>query len=308
MMRAEEGMRPLPMGGLAMAGLAGPLAAAPAPEPQAMGRHNRIIDLLAGREVVFGWFAPAPTPEAARRAATDPLMDFVLIDMASPRAYDPAAIHAFEQAMLEAGLHTNPNTHPLAVRLPVFHDDPAAARTRVSAILNMGAHAIVFPGMETAGEAAQAINAMRYARAGVPAAEARAPGFGIAPGYWGMSDQEYEMRADVWPQNRVGELASIVIVESELGLRNSRAITKLRPTIAFAGPGTRRSVMKGDMARVEAAIQTQLASCKELDVPCGITANAGDVERRIREGFRVIIIDDRDWPETIAAGRKAARR
>jgi len=67
-------------------------------------------------------------------------------------------------------------------------------------------------------------------------------------------------------------------------------------------------VMKGDMARVEAAIQTQLASCKELDVPCGITANAGDVERRIREGFRVIIIDDRDWPETIAAGRKAARR
>jgi hypothetical protein len=66
--------------------------------------------------------------------------------------------------------------------------------------------------------------------------------------------------------------------------------------------------MKGDMAKVEAAIQTQLASCREFDVPCGITANAGDVERRIREGFRVIIIYDRDWPETIRIGRKAAGR
>jgi 2-keto-3-deoxy-L-rhamnonate aldolase RhmA len=273
-----------------------------------MGRHNRIIDVLAGQNVVFGWFAPAPSAEHAKRAAADPLMDFVFINMESPRAYDPPAIHAFEQAMLEAGLHTNPNTHPIAVRIPPFHADPAAGRTRVSEVLNMGAHAVVFPGMETAEEATRAIAAMRFAKAGVPAGDARPAGFGIAPGYWGMSDQEYEMRADVWPQNRVGELASIFIIESETGLRNSRAIVDARPTIAFAGPGTLRGVMKGDMAKVEAAIQSVLASCTDANVPCGITANAADVERRIKEGFRAIIIYDRDYAETIKIARKAAGR
>ena len=43
-------------------------------------------------------------------------------------------------------------------------------------------------------------------------------------------------------------------------------------------------------------------------MPCGITANATDVARRIQEGFRVIIIYDRDYPETIKVGRAAAGR
>jgi 2-keto-3-deoxy-L-rhamnonate aldolase RhmA len=235
-------------------------------------------------------------------------MDFVFLNMESPRAYDPAAINAFEQAMLEAGLHTNPNTHPIVVRIPPFHADPAAGRTRVSEVLNMGAHGVVFPGMETPEEASRAINAMRFAKAGAPAAEARPAGFGIAPGYWGMSDQEYEMRADVWPQSRVGELTSIFIIESERGLQNSRAIAKLRPTILFAGPGTLRGVMQGDLAKVEAAIQTVLAAGRDAGVPCGITANAKDVEQRIQQGFRAIIIYDRDYAGTIGIARKAAGR
>ena len=50
------------------------------------------------------------------------------------------------------------------------------------------------------------------------------------------------------------------------------------------------------------------ATCKEFNVPCGITANAADIEKRIKEGFRVIIIYDRDYPETIKVGRAAAGR
>lgn len=62
------------------------------------------------------------------------------------------------------------------------------------------------------------------------------------------------------------------------------------------------------MAKVEAAIQTQLASCKEFNVPCGITTKATDVEKRIKEGFRVIIIYDRDYLETIRIAREVAGR
>lgn len=136
----------------------------------------------------------------------------------------------------------------------------------------------------------------------------RPAGAGDAPAFWGISDDEYKRKADVYPINPEGELASIFIVESVKGIENSREITRARPTVAFAGPGTLRRNLGGDMVKVENAIQTQLASCKEFNVPCGITANANDIEKRIKEGFRVIIIYDRDYPETIKIGRAAAGR
>ena len=45
-------------------------------------------------------------------------------------------------------------------------------------------------------------------------------------------------------------------------------------------------------AEVESAIQTVLSACKKHNVICGISADAGgrpEVERRIREGFKVIL-------------------
>ena len=278
-----------------------------ASEAQRPARHNRIVDLLSQNTVVFGWFSTARTletaPEAAQRAARDSQMDFVFNNMEAVRSYNPALIATFLHTMRDAGLRRNPNERPLALRLPVFHDDPAAARQRIAEMLNLGVHAIVFPGMESAEEGREALAAMRFAPNGT-----RPDAGGDAPGYWDVSAAEYKKKADVYPINPNGELASIFIIESEKGIANSREITKLRPTVAIPGPGTLRSVFKGDMEKVEAAIQTQLASCKEFNVPCGITANATDVAKRIEQGFRMIIIYDRDYEATIAAGRKAAGR
>jgi 4-hydroxy-2-oxoheptanedioate aldolase len=286
--------------------------AAPGGQTGRAARHNRIVDLLSQDKVVLGWFAPARTPEAAAKAVSDPLMDFVFINMEQVNSYRPAEVKAFLAAMVQGGLTANPNDHPLMARIPIFHDDPAAARTRVAEMLDLGVHALVFPDMESADEAAQAIGAMRYAQ---PATSryAQPPGLrpegtGEAPAFWGMSRAEYVKKADVYPLNPDGELASIFIVESEKGIANSREITRMRPTVAIPGPGTLRRVYQGDMVKVEQAIQTQLASCKEFNVPCGITANASDVERRIKEGFRLIVIYDRDYPQTIKVARQAAGR
>jgi 4-hydroxy-2-oxoheptanedioate aldolase len=265
-------------------------------------RHNRIIDLLSQNNVLLGWFAPARTAEAAKKAAADAEMDFIFFNMEQVQGYNPAELKSFMQA-LQDGAPKSPGSHPLMARLPVFHDDPAAARQRTAEILNLGAHAIVFPGMETREEAEQAIAAMRFTPSGTRPDDA-----GGAPAYWGMTAQEYKKKADVYPLNADGELASFFIIESEKGIANSREITRVRPTIATPGPGTLRRVYQGDMEKVENAIQTQLASCKEFSVPCGITANAKDIEKRLREGFRVIIIYDRDYPETIKAGRQLAGR
>lgn len=131
---------------------------------------------------------------------------------------------------------------------------------------------------------------------------------GDAPSFWGVSEREYRSKADVYPINPEGELASVFIVESEKAIANSREITRVRPTVAIPGPGTLSRVYNRDKVKVEAAIQTQLASCKEFGVPCGITAGPADVAKRIKEGFRVIIIYDRDYAATIAIGREVAGR
>ena len=199
-----------------------------------------------------------------------------------------------------------------AVSVDVYTDAYRVAGTvetrfsRVAEILNVGAHGIVFAGVETADEAAQAMASMRLAKN--HATGVRPAAFGEAPGFWGMSDQEYEMRADTFPINPVGELAAIFVIDSDAGVRNGREIAARRPTVLMMNAGALRGAMLGDAARAEAAIQAQLAICKELDVPCGIAATAADVARRVKEGFRVITIHDRDYPETIAAGRTAANR
>ena len=226
-------------------------------DAQQQNRRNRITDLLSQGKVVLGWFATARTPEAAAKAAADPQMDFVFLNMEQVESYKPDEVKAF--------LATLADSHPLMTRIPIFHDDPSAARQRVAEMLKLGVEAIVFPDMESADEARQALEATRNA-------------------------------------------ASIFIVESEKGIANSREITRERPTIAIPGPGTLRRVYNGDMAKVESAIQTQLASCKEFNVPCGITAGPADVANRIKEGFRMIIIYDRDYAETMKAARAAAGR
>jgi hypothetical protein len=251
------------------------IALGPGSHGQRLLRHNRIIGLLSENKVALGWFAPARTPEAARKAAADPAMDFVFLNMEQVSSYNPAEVKTFLNALREGS--TAAWAHPpLMLRLPIFHDDPPAARQRVAEVLKMGVEAIVFPDVESADEARQALDAMQKTR--------------------------------VHPHNSEAELASIFIIESEKGIANSREITRERPTVAIPGPGTLRRVFKGDMAKVESAIQTQLASCKEFNVPCGITANAGDVAKRIKEGFRLIIIYDRDYPETMKAAREAAGR
>lgn len=274
---------------------------------QPAARHNRIVDLLSQNKVVFGWFSTArnleSAPEAAERAAKDGRMDFVFINMEAVRSYHPPLVKTFLTTMKEAGLKRNPNDRPLMLRLPVVHDDPAAARQRIAETLNLGVHALVFPDMESADEARDALAAMRFAPNGTRPADV-----GDAPAYWDLTPAEYTRKADVYPQNPNGELASIFIIESEKGVANSREITQVRPTVAIPGPGTLARVYKGDAGKVEAAIQTQLASCKEFNVPCGITANPNDVAKRIEQGFRMIIIYDRDYEATMTAGRTAAGR
>ena len=132
------------------------------------------------------------------------------------------------------------------------------------------------------------------------------PKAGVAARYWGLTDEDYERRADLWPVNPAGELVSFMLIENQTGIDNVREIVSTEGvSMVSPGPGDLRRVYDGDMVAVERAIQAVLAACKEFDVPCGVTAGPDDVEKRLDEGFRVIIATA---PEAIAIGRRASGR
>lgn len=103
--------------------------------------------------------------------------------------------------------------------------------------LDLGAYGIVWPRISTSEEAYNAVAACRYPRlrdkphyepAGLrgdaPMAAAR---------YWGLSQQEYYKRADVWPLVPEGEILVALMIEDVKGVNNVEQILKDVPGIGL---------------------------------------------------------------------------
>lgn len=270
---------------------------------------NRMNALLADGKTVFGSFIDNKTPEGAGQVARNDLPDFVIYDTEhSP--YDITQIRVFMQFMLDPAGIVRRGT---AVNVPFFVRIPANGREMnqwmIKQLLDQGVHGIVAPHTETAEQAVNIVRAMRYPH--LPEAPDFEPnGFrGSGPGnavrWWGIPNAEYRARADVWPLDPRGELSSLLLVENQEGVKNVKAIAGTRGvSVVFAAPGDFSASYVGDRAAVETAIQTVLAACKEASVPCGITAGPQDVEKRIKEGFRVFVGGE----EMMEVGRRLAGR
>ncbi len=297
----------LPLAGAACGGPAGDSAsddasdmeAAPAAEDPA--RWNRIVTLLEAGEVVFGVFSGEQTPESASQRAGLELTDFVFYSMETG-PFDIPTMEAYQEALSAPDGRGPDNSHPLVLRIPPIRDGMDEAAERTAAGLDAGVYGIVFPHVETAGEAAHAVASMRPQSAG---GLRGAPAAGAARQF-GVSEAEYAARADVWPAHPDGELVNMLLIEDQVGVENALEIASTPGvSIVFPGPGDLRRAYEGDMEAVEAAIQTVLAACVEAGVPCGITAGPQDIAERIEQGFRVFIVTSE---EALAAGHQAAGR
>jgi 4-hydroxy-2-oxoheptanedioate aldolase len=297
-------------------------------------RINPLIELLEQKKPVFGLYAPRPGGGrgAAGDTAVRPAIDLAketLAYRASDFVFSGSmeggvdrglpAFKEFVDAMATAGALTktpSPRlTHPLVVKTPAIAPDPAKAIANISRQLNLGVSGIVFVEAESAEEVRQGLAAMRFKSKG----GTRPDDVGSAPAYWGMTEQEYKDRADLWPLNPKGELVNWTIVEGKEGLAHVREIAAVKGiSVLFPGAGTLRGVFTTTNAageRVfdrdahEKAIQQVLAACKEFNVPCGYPATADDIEQRMKQGFSVFIMN---WGEAgfkaVDIGRAAAGR
>lgn len=298
-------------------------------------RLNPVIELLEQKKPVFGVYAPSaggpgrrgggdavarPASDLARDALAYNATDFLFngsmeggLDRAWPAFTD------FVKAIAAAGAAGKMPflgvTRPLVVKTPKIAPDPAKAGDNISRQLNQGVGGIVFVEAESAEEVRQGLAAMRLKANG----GTRPDAVGGAPVYWGISEQEYRRKADLWPVNPDGELINWTIVESKEGLAHVREIAAVKGVgVLFPGAGTLRGVFSTtnaagervvDAAAHENAIQQVLAACKEFHVPCGYPANANDIETRMKQGFSVFIMNWGDQGfKAVEIGRKAAGR
>jgi 4-hydroxy-2-oxoheptanedioate aldolase len=315
---------------------------------QSPRRLNPMIELMTAGKPVFGLYAPsnrrqgapgargaqgagaqgaqsaqsAPQKTAAELAAdamansqTDFIFDGSMeggMERALPVFTD------FVKGMAASGSFKKRNgqlTHPLVVKMHEIAPDTKVATESIARQLNLGVSGIMFVSVESAAEAEAGIKAMRFRSKG----GTRAEDVGQAPALWGMSEQEYKARADLWPLNPNGELINWTIIESKAGLDRVREIAAVKGIgVLWPGAGTLRGLFsttdasgarKLDEAAWEAAIQKVLAACKEFKVACGYPANANDIELRMTQGFSVFVMNWGDAGfKAIEIGRKAARR
>lgn len=299
---------------------------------------NPVIQLLTEHKPVMGLYAPGNRGHAAAEGEMPPLVghdspqalaqktvaykssDFVFVGSMEyhfDEMYPEFA--SFATALREAGplSHTKPVSlaYPIIAKIPLIAPAPDQVVSHISKQLNAGTSGVMFVGAESAAEVQRGLAAMRFAANG----GTRPNEVGSAPAYWGMSEQEYRRKADLWPLNPQGELINWTIIESKEGLKHVREIAAVKGIgVLWPGAGTLRGVFSTtgsdgkrvlDQAAWEAAIQQVLAACKEFHVPCGFPAGPTDIEMRMQQGFSVFVSQfNETGMQAVAVGRQAAHR
>ncbi|NKF24144.1 HpcH/HpaI aldolase family protein [Solimonas marina] len=198
-------------------------------------RLNGIIRALeSGRGISFTSFMQAEIENAVAFAQAP--NDGVVFEL-EHNTWDIRALRVAMQFLLlrerivKMGSVANPMT-PL-VRIPASGSEMNQWFAKQA--LDLGAYGIVWPRISTAEEAYNAVAACRYPR--LPSAPLYEPkGLrGDAPmpaaRYWGLSQQAYYKKADVWPLVPDGEILVVLMIEDTTAIHNLETILKQVPGI-----------------------------------------------------------------------------
>lgn len=259
-------------------------------------RLNGIIKALEAGKNTFVCFAPGDAGNA-QIVATEKY-DGVVFEM-EHGAYDIKTLRDCLQYMLNRQQIVVSGSLAPAVT-PMVRIPPNGAEMNqwiAKQVLDQGVYGIVWPHISTVEEARNAVASCRYARpAGAPRYEP-AGQRGDAPAnaarYWGISQQEYYDRADVWPLDPKGEILVAIMCEDVVGLKNLPTILKEVPGIGAVIIG------EGDLSQnlgfprqykhptVAGAINEILSICKANNVACGHPhVEADNVDEVVAQGFK----------------------
>lgn len=281
----------------------------------ASAAHAQVIPLWSQGKVAFGVYAPnenapaggpggpgrgapgaagggapaAPAPPrpkplytvaGAEKLAANPLYDYVFLNLEG--AYDPDAVKAMAQGLRGA---TATSRKTLLVRIPPISADGAdATKARVKEIFDAGADGVTIPHIRDIAEAKLALSFFAAAK------------------------------ADVWsPANTKGTKLAMLMLEDPNAISQRVEIANLPGISVLAcGIGSLAQAIGGDReaarAGAEAGTQQVLVETKRVKIANMLTANAKDVEQRVKEGFLALLMNGPQADEAIKIGRAAAGR
>lgn len=262
-------------------------------------RLNGVIKALEEGKTAFVGFAPVDIETAT--ALVSSAYDGIAFEMEHAPMHTTALRHAMQymldrRQILERGTLA-PKVTPM-VRIPPNGGE--MNQWIVKQVLDIGVFGIIFPHVGSVAEARNAVSACRYPR--LPSHPTyEPPGVrGDAPvraaRYWGLTQQEYYARADVWPLAPQGEILAIIQCEEVRAIENLPSILKEVPGVGVVLIG------EGDLSQelghprnyehpsVADAIDSILTICKEHNVPCGHPhPDAHNIERLIASGYRFLM-------------------
>lgn len=281
-------------------------------------RLNGAIRALEQGEPTFVTFSPAEIGNA--QAIGDAAYDGIVFEM-EHNPYDIRALRDCLQYLLNRRQIVESGTLAPAVT-PFVRIPPNGGEFNqwvAKQVLDSGVYGVIWPHVSTVEDAHNAVAACRYPRPTTAPHYEPAGQRGDAPAaaarYWGLSQQEYYARADVWPLAPDGELLVVIMCEEARAIGNLRDILREVPGIGVVLIG------EGDLSQdlgyprqyehptVAAAIGEILAICKDMGVACGHPhVDAKNVERLIDQGFKWLMPAPSRSFAGLELGRKAAGR
>src|SRR5262245_2658115 len=281
-------------------------------------RLNSIVKAFERGEIPVTAFSP-PTIDSAIAFSTAPYDGVVFESEHNP--YDIKGLRNCLQYLLNRRQIVEQGT--LAPTLtPLIRIPPNGAEMNqwcAKQVLDIGAYGIIWPHISTAAEAHNAVAACRYPRPKGAAAYEPAGQRGDAPTaaarYWGLTQQEYYAKADVWPLNPLGEILVVIMCEDVQAIDNLPEMLRDVPGIGVVliGEGDLSQNLghprQYDHPAVVEAMTAIRRICGEHNVPCGHPhVDPGNAQRVVDEGYRFLIAaPTRSYPG-LEACRKLTRK
>ena len=262
-------------------------------------RLNGVIRALEQGQQALTAFSSADVDSALAMSTSK--YDGVVFEMEHQpwdgRALRDSLQYMLNRAQIAKAASVVPGVTPL-VRVPV--NGVEMAQWHAKQALDMGCYGVVFPHISTVEEAYNAVAACRYPRLkSAPLYEPagiRGDGPTAAARYWGLSQQEYYQKADVWPLNPKGEIFVILQMEDTRGIENLDDILKNVPGIGaiLIGEGDLgqelgfpRQYEHPELLKWMARV---VETCKKHDVIVGHPhVETGNAERIVKEGYRFLM-------------------
>src|ERR1051326_8153628 len=281
-------------------------------------RLNPAVRALESGKPAFVTFSPPEIGAAQSIAAA--AYDGVVFEM-EHNPYDIRALRDCMQYMLDRAQILRSGSLAPAVA-PFVRIPPNGGEMNqwvAKQVLDSGVYGVIWPHVSTVEDARNAVVACLYPRPKTAPRYEPAGQRGDAPAtaarYWGLTQQEYYQRADVWPLAPEGELVVVIMCEEARAIDNLPQILREVPGIGVVLIG------EGDLSQdlgfprqyehptVAAAIGEILNICKNAGVVCGHPhVDSGNVERLLEMGFRWLMASPERSFNALQLGRKAAQR